>query len=395
MRDVVVVTTKKPTIGHLLPWGTIGGIEVATLRIIEGMKDQFRHVAFCLPGATELQEACANAGAEVLIYHPPEPSLRHGLRFLRESLAVAHQMASSQIDLVHASETKAAYHNSLAAVLARVPIITHVRSQYANIPLRDRLTFMPLAGYVFVSKDARVHFGMSVPEEKTRILYDAVDAVPEPMDKAAIDDLRKELGVEPGATLVGMIARVAPVKDYDTLADAAARVIGQRPDVQFLIVGDNANVDLNRRHYEHVRARLRELGIEKRFIFAGHRSDVGRITAALDIFVLSTHREGLPLSILEAMSMAKPVIATSVGGIPEIIEHGVTGFLCAHKNSHELADAILLCVEDPATAKRIAFTAQARSRIDYNPRVFRQNLAKIYNDFLGIDEAAGRNIGCR
>ncbi|MBB5339838.1 glycosyltransferase [Tunturiibacter gelidoferens] len=379
--DSNVVEAEKPTIAHFLPWDGIGGVEIATLRIIEATRDQFRHVAFCKPTALELKDACEKAGVVVVSYVPPEPSVRHALRYFKQSLTVAREMKRLGVNLAHCSETKATYHNSLAAFLARVPMITHVRSRYPEIGLRDRLGFLGVAGYVFVSQDSRRQFALRIPDAKARVLYDAVD-ITEPQKASVSKTLRKELGVAEGATLVGMIARVNPQKDYDTLANAAALVLAHRTDVQFLVVGDNSVVEMNREHYRHVHKRLVDLGIADRFIFTGFRSDVPRIVSALDLFVLCTHREGLPLSILEAMALGKTVIATRVDGIPEVITDGVTGYLHGHEKSDELANAILKCIEHPDLAKKVGDAAREHCRRTYNSQVFTANVAQIYREFL-------------
>ena len=378
--DSNVVEAGRPTIAHFLPWDGIGGVEIATLRIIEATRDQFRHVAFCTAVALELQDACERAGAIVVPYTPPEPSLRHGLRYFKQSLTVAWEMRRLGVTLAHCSETKAAYHNRLAGFLARVPMITHVRSRYPQIGLRDRLGFLGVAGYVFVSQDSRRQFALKVPDSKARILYDAVDLT-EPQEASVSKTLREQLGVPEGVTLVGMIARVNPQKDYDTLASAAAAVLARRADVRFLVVGDNSVVEMNREHYKHVNRRLVELGIADRFIFTGFRSDVPRIVSALDLFVLCTHREGLPLSILEAMALGKPVIATSVDGIPEVIIDGVTGYLHGHEKSDELAHVILRCIEHPELAKQVGDAARESCRRTYNSQVFADNVSQIYREF--------------
>src|SRR5271170_3033037 len=105
--DSYAIEVAKPTIAHFLPWVSIGGVEVATLRIIEATRDQFRHVAFCMQNALELKSACAEVGAEVVSYVPPEPSLRHTVRYFKQSLAVARELKRHGVDLAHCSETKA------------------------------------------------------------------------------------------------------------------------------------------------------------------------------------------------------------------------------------------------------------------------------------------------
>ena len=363
------------SIAHLLPWPSIGGVEVATTRLIRVTAGEFRHVAFCMPGSEELQQACAEAGAEIAHYVPPEPTLRHFRRFYGESRKLATELRRQRIDLVHCSETKAAYHNSLAALLAGIPLVSHVRSRYSTLSVRDRLTFLPIDHYVFVSQDSRRQFALQMPDRKASVLYDGVD-FPQPAPDVA--SLRASLGIPLAAPLIGMVARVNPQKDYDTLVDAAAQVLAQRPDARFVVVGDNSIVELNRTHYAHVQSRLQALGIEQSFVFTGFRADVPDLVSALDVFVLCTHREGLPLAILEAMGMGKPVVATAVDGIPEVIDEGVTGFLHAAGDSAALATALLRCINDPALAQRIGAAARLHCRETFNMETFGENAAAFY-----------------
>ncbi len=369
----------RPSIAHLLPWPTIGGVEIATFRLIEETKQEFRHIAFCMPETPELGAALQVAGAEVVTYLPPQPSARHFLRYLSESRLVADLLRRHNVDLAHCSELKAAYHNSLAALLVGVPLVSHVRSRFSSVPFRERLTYLPVKQYIFVSKDSRRQFGLKVPDRKARVLYDAV-SVPEPTSEG--NAVREEFNIPRTSPLVGMVARVNPQKDYFTLANAAAKVIAKRPETRFFIVGDNTQVELNRQHYAEVRVRLRELGLAQNFIFSGFRSDVPRLVAAMDVFILCTHREGLPLSILEAMAMGKPVLATAVDGIPEVIQDGVTGLLHGHKDSDKLAQDILACIEDAGWAGHLGGAARDHVSAQYTCEAFARNAARIYYNLL-------------
>jgi glycosyltransferase involved in cell wall biosynthesis len=369
----------RPTIAHLLPWPALGGVEIATTRLMRSTSDRFHHVAFCIRGSRELIAACQQAGAEVVEYVPPEPSARHFLRFLSESRLVAGELKRCGAEIAHCSEIKAAYHNSLAAMLAGVPMITHVRSRFSKLPFRERLMMTPTKRYVFVSKDSWRQFAVKVPARRARVLYDAV-SIAEPDGDAAT--VRQELGIPSEAPLVGMVARVNPQKDYFTLAAAAVKVVAKRPDTRFVVVGDNAQVELNRQHYAQVKQRLEELGVSKSFLFTGFREDIPRLVAAMDVFVLSTHREGMPLSIIEAMGMGKPVVATAVDGIPEIVTDGITGLLYRHEDSEGLADAILECIEDPERAASLGNAARERVRTEYTIKAYAQNLGRIYEEIL-------------
>jgi len=372
---------KKLTVAHFMPWSGMGGVEIATLRIVEATCKQFRHIAFCLPDAVALRDAFERMGIKTVTYNLPEPSLRHGGRYYKESKIVARQLKQVEADIVHFQDVKAAYHNSLAAILAHSRIVCHIRSANPQLSLHQKLCFRPVQRFIFVSKESRQSFALSLPDSKTRVVYDAIE-VPTEDSSESNTAVRRELGVPDGCVLVGMVARVAPVKDYFTLAGAAVQVLARHPNTRFLIVGDNSVEELNRSHYAEVAARLNELGIADRFIFTGHRDDVPRLIAAMDLCVLCTHREGFPLSILEAMAMGKPVVATWVGGIPEIVTNEVTGYLHQHGNSKELADALLRLIENPEEARRMGESAREIVMKNYSRQHFADEIAETYRDVM-------------
>jgi glycosyltransferase involved in cell wall biosynthesis len=349
--------------------------------MVEATRQQFRHIAFCLPDALALQNSFERLGVETVTYTPPVPSLRHAGRFYKESTVVARQIRMAGAAIVHFSDERAANHNSLAAFLAGVRMVCHLRVSYPLLDWRQRLCLLPVHRFIFVSKEAKQSFAISVPESKSRVIYDAVEVPTAEMPERGAE-VRRELGVPDGCVVVGMVARVSRQKDYFTLADAAIEILARHPDTRFLIVGDNSLVDLNRSHYAEVAKKLNELGIADRFIFTGHRTDVPRLMAAMDLCVLSTHREGFPLSILEAMAMGKPVVATAVGGIPEIVTPGVTGYLHQHGNSKELANAVLRLIDNPEEARRIAASARENVLKNYSRQKFADEIAKVYLDVM-------------
>jgi glycosyltransferase involved in cell wall biosynthesis len=371
----------KLTVAHFLPWSGLGGVEIATLRMVEATREEFRHVAFCLPDAA-VTESFAKAGVETVTYTAPVPSLRHGYKYYLDSKALAWTLDEIGVDIVHFAETKAAEHNSLAALLAGSRVVCHVRNTYPHLSLRQRLPLIPVDRFLFVSEEARRKFGVSLPGERTRVIYDAIE-LPEIDVAESNRSVRAELGIALDATVVGMVARVNPQKDYFTLADAAAEVVRRYPAVRFLIVGDHAMVELNRRHYEAVARRLAELGIAGNFIFTGHRSDVYRLIAAMDIAVLTTHREGFGLCIAEAMAMRKPVVATAVGGLLEVVKHGVTGYLHGHQDSRELAGEILSLMESPQEAGRLGAAGYEHVRRSYSREAFTLGIARSYRELMG------------
>ncbi len=167
--------------------------------------------------------------------------------------------------------------------------------------------------------------------------------------------LRREWGVPKGAPLVGIVAALAPHKDHATFLAAAALVGAQRPDLRFVIAGDGPAAVA-------VRADMERLDLGGRVTRPGFVKDVAAVFAALDVFVLSSYLEGLGTSVLDAMAAGVPVVATHVGGIPEMITHDVHGLLVPPRDPLALAMAMTRVLADPeATAERVR---QARERVE-------------------------------
>ena len=165
-----------------------------------------------------------------------------------------------------------------------------------------------------------------------RLIYNGVDL--ERYDnQEACCTLPEEYGMEPGSQIVGVVARLEPEKGHPTLLEAWPRVLRAVPDTYLLIVGEGSRRDA-------LEAQARELRIAHRVVFTGRRDDVPAVTAALDVAVLPSYREAQGLTILEAMALSRPVVASDVGGIPEMIEDGRTGLLVPPHDADALADAI-------------------------------------------------------
>lgn len=151
--------------------------------------------------------------------------------------------------------------------------------------------------------------------------------------------LRDDYGMEPGSQIVGVVARLEPEKGHPTLLEAWPAVLRSAPDAYLLIVGEGSR-------REPLEALARELRIAHRVVFTGRRDDVPSVTAALDVAVLPSYREAQGLSILEALALSRPVVASNVGGIPEVITDGVTGLLVPPHDADALAAAITRLLTD-------------------------------------------------
>lgn len=385
------------TIAHVLPFPSVGGTEHATMRVARSVDaSRFSSIAFCLREAEPVRALVASSGIPCVTYEPPVPSYRHAPSFLRSSLALARAFRRHRVDLVHCADLEAAHQVAVAGWLARLPVLCHIRNRFDDISRRDRSFLLPVAKFVFVSRDTWRRFAYPVPSHRGVVVYDGVDEDAVAGSEDAGERVRREFNIPPHAPLVGMMARVAPQKDFATLARAAVRILQIEPETRFLIAGDCASVK-NSAHYEQVRADLQACGVDRAFIFTGLRSDVARLMSALDVFVLSTHCEGLPLVILEAMAHEKPVVATAVDGIPEIVEDGRTGLLFGHEDHESLAAQVLSLLRDRSRAEQIGRAGRSLVRSAFNRGQFAAAMNAVYDGLLRADRgrvgAAGSRAG--
>ncbi|MEK7841306.1 MAG: glycosyltransferase, partial [Deltaproteobacteria bacterium] len=182
-----------------------------------------------------------------------------------------------------------------------------------------------------------------VPATKLVKLNNAINvgAYPEGPDG---DGFRRELAVGPGAKLIGTIGRLSVEKGLDYFLRAGARIVARDPSVKLILVGEGPQ-------QEELKALADALGISASVLFCGYRRDVERIYPAFDMFALPSLTEGIPMALLEAMAFSRPVIASRVGGVPEVIEDGVTGLLVSPKDLEQLTERMwrLLCSPEAAT----------------------------------------------
>jgi len=375
--------TPRYKIAHVLPWPTVGGVELATLRIAEALHDSvFTNIAFCLEGSTMVRDRFAERGYSTVAYKAVEPSYRHPKSFLSASFSLAGELKRQKIDLVHCSDLLAAYFAGFAGRLARVPVLCHVRCRYEDISRRDQSFLRAINKFAFVSYDTWRNFTYHVPAWRGTVVYDGIDVAEGEEACGAGISVRHEFGIPDNARIVGMVARVAPAKDYVTLVRAAAQVVAINDNVRFLIVGDNSQVENNRKHYGEVKQLLAASEVARYFIFTGHRDDVSRFISAMDIFVLCSHTEGLPLVILEAMAHAKPVIATEVGGIPEVVRDGSTGLLHPHKDESKLAAHIISLMHDGDRATGLGEAGRRFVTTNFTTERFAADMKNLYREML-------------
>lgn len=249
---------------------------------------------------------------------------------------------------------------ALAAKLAGVPIVIHaergtIEGRRRNLFVQRRL--LKVVDQVLSASEAlrqRLAASTGFPYEKIKPIPNGVDVSlfsPRPTEKQRI---RKNLGLELTAIYIGTVANLRPVKNHALLLRVGSRLCQSHEQVRFVFAGDGPLK-------EQLVALAEELGISTKVRFLGARSDIPEVLNALDIFVLPSLSEGMPNAVLEAMACGLPIVATRVGGIPELIDDGNTGFLVPSEDERQLEAILGHLLHDDA--KRRALGEKGRQRV--------------------------------
>ncbi|MGO9098764.1 MAG: glycosyltransferase [Mycobacterium sp.] len=195
------------------------------------------------------------------------------------------------------------------------------------------------------------------PDDKIRVIYNGVDLA---QFRTSTDrGVLAEFGFAENDPVVGIVAVLRPEKDHVSLLRAARTVVDELTNARFLIIGDGPT-------RPQLEALCTELGITANVHFAGSRDDVARLLPAIDVFALTSTSECFPISVLEAMACARPAVCSAVGGIPEVIKDGETGYLVPPKNPLQLAARLVRLLRDPQTARRMGSAARARVEAEFD-----------------------------
>ncbi|MFN2315435.1 MAG: glycosyltransferase family 4 protein [Gemmatimonadales bacterium] len=345
----------------------MGGTEWGTVRLIQAVgAENFDHLALVRGDAAPVNELFANHGIPVIPFENEEFSLRAAWPFLRASWHLSRLLRRNKVSLLHCADLLGVYQTWLAGLLAGVPVTTHIRCQYPAIARRERRFLKTVSHFCFVSDETRRCFAGRISPARTSVVHDAVAY---PVTEPAVPpvDIRARLGLPPETILIGMVARVAPAKDFATLIAMAAMLRQRLPSACIVVVGDYDSAPTYREHFRTVSAEIKAQGLEGSIRFLGAVPRLDGIWPQFTASVLPTHTEGLPLVILEAMAAGCPVVATRVGGIPEMIEDNVTGFLHEPGNAEQLFNGVYRLLTDAGTRDRIIAAGQelVRDRFSY------------------------------
>jgi glycosyltransferase involved in cell wall biosynthesis len=281
------------------------------------------------------------------------------------------------VDVVHAHMFGSNVWGTVLGRLSGVPVVVaheHTWS-FQGRPLRRFLD------RELVARWADVFVAVSAEDRRKMIEVEGVDpakirlipnGIPSPAN-GMVADVRAELGIEPGAPVLGVVCELRAQKALEVLFEAAALLLPEFPSLKVLVAGDGPE-----------RARLEEaalrLGVADTVLFLGIRRDVPAVLAAVDVAVLSSDYEGSPLSVMEYMAAAKPVVSTRVGGVPELLAEDVHGLLVQPRDPEALAEAVARLLRDPALAKRLGAEGRQRQQREFSLEAMVHRIEDLYEE---------------
>lgn len=322
-------SNKSPYVVHLIPSLEVGGMErlVADLAV---ERSSGKTSILCLNKLGTLGEQIAKDVAIEVLEIPSN--------IITATWAVYKVLKKHQPDIIHCHNLQAHFFGGLCALLLpnTKVVLTKHGQHIPSSGLTSKINRLTLrkSKIIGVSADITQLMQKWITKNNQSIEYIANGISLTPYKDLKSKETAKEaLGIEPNTFCIGIVARLSPPKDHLLLIEAIAVLSATYPDIKLLIVGDGPlrstiETYITSNHYENLVTML------------GERKDIANILNALDLFALTSSSEGIPMTILEAMAASLPVIATNVGGIPQVVIDEKTGFLVADKDKNGLIEAI-------------------------------------------------------
>jgi glycosyltransferase involved in cell wall biosynthesis len=283
-------------------------------------------------------------------------------------------LRQQRIHLLHAHSSIDSWVAALAAKSLGLPV---VRSRHVSIPVKRyrNFNYNYLADRIIVNGQAMKQLLIQggVRAEKLVPIPPGIDLT-RFAPQIQGDKVRAEFGVQ--GPVIGMVAMLRGSKGHTYLLQAAHIVLQQYPQARFFIVGDGVR-------RLQIQEEIQQRGLVNQVILTGFRQDIPEILAALDLYVLSSTRETFPQTILQALAMQKPVVATDSGGVPEIIIPNVTGLLVPPANAQALAEGILTLLENQQHAQQMAKAGYELVRQQYSVESMLDKTEQVYRELLG------------
>jgi len=374
----------------------ISGAEGALLDLLEALPSTVQPIVMCPPGP--LSDALRAIGVEVVEFAGVAGSLRlHPIHTLRTAAQILHAarvlrrtVAVTGADLVHANSLRAGLIAGCAWSSRRVPTVLHVHD--ALPPTRSaalvRLALRSTADAVItISEYTAENFAGGDSRPGIRVFHNPLNIERFDPEAQTRRQARATLGLGADDKLIGLVAQITPWKGQEVAIRALGLLHQRQPDARLLVVGETKFTDPATRYNNvaylgSLHRMVAELGLEQHVSFWGERTDVPAIMRALDVLVAPSWEEPFGRSVIEAMALETPVVATNVGGPAEYIEDGVDGVLLAPKDIRAWASAVADLLDDPGRRHEIGERASRKVRSLFDRRDYVAKVVRVYEDVV-------------
>ena len=331
-----------------------------------GIRERQHHISLAAPSNSPLSSKAQQCGIET--YPLEQRSELSPWALFR----LWHILRKRNFDIIHLNGPRAILSGGLASKLCGVPL--RVSSRRVNFPLKSPLSRLKYNWMQESVVTVSISISQTLIDEGVR--PDLVNVIYEGVDLNWLDSQEPPpLASLNHGLLVGTVAHLSPEKGHHTLVEAAAQVVSRVPDVHFILVGRGELMS-------GLKEKIQELGIQRHVTFTGFRSDSEALMKRFDVFCLPSLSEGLSSAILVAMARRLPVIATHVGGIPELVIDGKTGILVPPNDANHLGDALCKVLESCELRQRMG--RAGRQRVEENFTLDRKldKTEKLYGKLL-------------
>jgi glycosyltransferase involved in cell wall biosynthesis len=354
--------------------GVIGGAERVTLATISATKNQFKAILFA-PNGQALHRAAKEKGAKSIELSFDTPDIKKPWRTISQFIKYWKWLKHYRPRLVHTGDILALRNLQPVCRLLNIPMVCHVHFPYelsfAKWVFENRY---PPAVFIFCSQELKDNIGPALakfcPDSEQIVIHNGIDT-----------DEFKPLENPPPNPIprIGIIANLQYRKGHDDFLKMAQLLIDKGIKAQFDIIGGDI---LQEPREFKLKALSTKLGITEYVTFHGQLDNVRETLQKLDIIVCASHEEAFPITILEAMACAKPIVSTNVNGIPEAITDGKTGLLVAPHNPEALAMAVQKLIECPELKLKFAENALNDVRRRFSKAIFCKDITTLYGKLL-------------
>jgi glycosyltransferase involved in cell wall biosynthesis len=359
----------------------VGGTELNAVRTLERLdRTRFEPSLVLHSNRGPLAERVRDAGVPIHVFPLRGFASRQGLV---SAIALTRHLARERVDVLHAHDIYSNIFSVPCARLARVPLVIASRRwwQEANRAAYlhlNRVTYR-MAHRVLANAQSvgELLAAEGVPRDRIVVLPNFVE--PEaftPPDEYVLEGWRARAGVASGDLVIGVVANLHPVKNHLLLIEALPAVLQRHPATRLVFVGEGAE-------RERIQARAVELGVSDRVSLVGRQPPRPSWHWLFDVSVLCSRSEGFPNSVVEAMAAGRPLIATRVGGVPDVAQDGVTARLIPSEDVGALAEAIVALLGNPAERVRLGGAGARRAAEHYHADHVIAQLAALYESSRG------------